>query len=166
MIRETLWLLLCLALVISLIVGPEKVAPKYWGFLGLYMASLLAFYAFNIYLLVGVYKRPLRSTLAQKSIRKMIRPVVFLIVGLCMVFAFDAIDFYSEAVRGRFFIIEAVAILIYAYIGIFSLLGVLLILLLILSILTCQVNLCALCSCCRQQPGRQRRDDRNGRGAG
>ena len=47
-IRETLWVLLCLALLISLTVNPEEVALKYWGFLGQYMASLLAFYALNV----------------------------------------------------------------------------------------------------------------------
>ena len=165
-IRETLWILLCLALVISLIVNPEKVALKYWGFLGQYMASLLAFYALNVYVLCGVYKRALVKTLRMKRIKTILLPVVMLMNGFLMVFAYDAIDFYGEVVRGKFFIIEAVALLIYAYIGVLSLFGLAIIMLLILSILTCQVNICALCSscCCRRQPARQRRDE-GGRGS-
>ena len=164
-IRETLWILLCLALVISLIVNPEKVALKYWGFLGQYMASLLAFYALNVYVLCGVYKRALVKTLRMKRMKTILLPVAMLINGFFMVFAYDAIDFYGQVVRGKFFIIEAVALLIYAYIGVLSLFGLAIILLFILSILTCQVNVCALCSrCCRRQTARQRRDE-SGRGS-
>ena len=166
-IRETFWLLLCLALIISLIVNPEKVAPKYWGFLSQYMASLLAFYGFNIYLLVGVYTRPLVRTLRMKRIKKVLLPVVMLVNAFCAVFAFHAVDFYGEVIRGRFFVIEAVALIIYAYIMIFSLFGFAVILSLLLGILLCQVNLCALCSlCCRRQPARggQRRNDGRERG--
>ena len=164
-IRETLWILLCLSLVISLLVDPDKVALKYWGFLGQYMASLLAFYALNFYVLCGVYKRAMVKTLRMKRIKTLLLPVVMLINGFFMVFAYDAIDFYGEAVRGRFFIIEAVALIIYAYIGVLSLFGTAIILLFILSILTCQVNICALFSCCcRRQTARSRRDE-SGRGS-
>ena len=61
---------MCLVLVITLIIDSSNVTPKYWGFLIQYMASLLAFYVFDIYLLVGIEKRSLKNTLRLKSLKK------------------------------------------------------------------------------------------------
>ena len=152
---------MCLVLVITLIIDSSNVTPKYWGFLIQYMASLLAFYVFDIYLLVGIEKRSLKNTLRLKSLKKVTMPVAFLLLGLCMLLAYDAMDFYSDAVNERFFVIEIVALLIYAYIGILSLLGLAVICILTIAVLTCQVDLCVLC---RRKRSRRRHDRRNRNG--
>ena len=167
LILETLWILLCIALLISLILNPENVGSNYFGFLGLYMACLFAFYIFNIYLVAGIYKRSLNRTLRMQSLKRMIKPIVFLIVGLCMMFAFDALRFYGDVIQNRFFILKVAAMIIYGYIAIYTLLGFAVILLAALSILTCQINICTLCSfCCYRgtdSNGRRRRNQ-GGRG--
>ena len=45
---ETFWVSLCFVLLISLIVDRSRMQPRYWALLGHYMATLLAFYVFDI----------------------------------------------------------------------------------------------------------------------
>ena len=87
--------------------------------------------------------------------------MAYLALGLCMVFLYDGLDFYTESVDGRFFALEIIALLMYAYVGILSLFGMAVMCLLAISILTCQVNLCVLC---HRKKARHSRDvvDRNG----
>ena len=95
LIIETLWLLLVIAMTISIAVSSEQQpSVKYWGFMGQYLACIVLFYAFSVQLLVGFYKRPLRSSMRMKNIDKVIRPVVYLVDAICMVFAYDAFNFY------------------------------------------------------------------------
>ena len=104
----------------------------------------------------------MKHTLRLKGIKKMVMPMAYLALGLCVVFVYDGIDFYKESVDGMFFALEIIAFLIYAYVGVLSLFGMAVMCLLAISILTCQVNLCVLCH--KKKARHSRRDvvDRNG----
>lgn len=161
-ILETIWVLLCTAMTICCAVGQRQVEAKYWGFIGQYMASILAFYAISVVLLGGIHRRPLRVTLHYKGIKKVVRPIVFLIAAICMAFAYDALHFYNDVLQDRFFVIEITGLLIYPYLAVYSLLGLAVVLVFILSILTCQINICAFGCCkCRSRSLRQELDELN-----